>query len=193
MNNGEYSHISRELGVDPSDGKMLVAKFGQFGAYVQKGDGEDKQYASLGKGQLIETLTLEDALKLFQLPRTVGEYEGVPVVAMKGRYGPYLKYGDTNVSLPRGKDPLKISLEECAALISGFRKKGTAPSVMKEFAGSGISVMNGLYGPYLKKDGANYKLPKGTDAAALTEEECLKIISGSAPTERGRSRRRFKK
>ena len=192
MKNKEFNHIERVLGTDPSDGQPLIARFGQFGAYVQKGDGEGRQYASLGKGQLIETLTLEDALKLFQLPRTVGEHEGIPIVAQKGRFGPYLRYGELNVSLPKGKDPLTVSLDECISLIEGFKSKGGSAPVIKEFEGSGISVINGHYGPYLKKDGANYRLPKGVDAASLTEEDCLKIINESGPTKPGRGRR-FKK
>ena len=98
LSDGQYSKVSREIGIDPADGQMIVAKFGQFGAYVQKGEGENRQFASLGKGQLIENISLEDALKLFQLPRTVGSYNGTDVIATKGPYGPYLKYGESNVS-----------------------------------------------------------------------------------------------
>ena len=115
ISNRQYSHIEREIGIDPTDGKMITARLGQFGPYVQKGDGDDRQSASLGKGQIIENLTLEEAVKLFNLPRIVGEFNGEEIVATKGRFGPYLKYGDQNVSLPRGKDPLKISLNECIA------------------------------------------------------------------------------
>lgn len=193
LHNNEYSHVSREIGVDPSDGQMIVAKFGQFGPYVQKGEGENRQYASLGQGQLIENITLEDALKLFKLPRTVGQHEGVDIIAMKGRFGPYIKYGDRNVSLPRGTDPLKVTLEECVKLLSEASQKAAAITEIKKFEGSGISVMNGRYGPYLKKDGSNYKIPAGTDAAALTEEECVAIVAAGAPTERRRGRRFTKK
>ena len=116
LHDGNYSHVSKELGTD-SEGNKITAKFGKFGPYIQKGEGEKAQYASLGKDQLIENITLEDALKMFQLPRTVGEYNGVEVIALKGRFGPFLKYGDRNFSIPRGKDPLKITLDECAAII----------------------------------------------------------------------------
>ena len=189
LSNREYTHISRELGTAP-DGQKVIAAFGKFGAYVQKGEGENRQFASLGKGQLIETITLEEALKLFELPRTVGEYEGIPVVATKGRFGPYLKYGDRNVKIPRGTDPLKITLEECVALI-GESTPETAPAnpVLREWGD--IQIINGRYGPYLKAGGENYRIPRGTDVEALTEADCQSIINSSNPTSKGR--KRFKK
>ena len=119
----QFSKVSREIGVDPSDGRMIVARFGQYGPYVQKGECEDRQFASLDKGQLIETLTLEDALKLFSLPRRIGAFEGIDIVAMKGRFGPYIKHGDRIISLPKGTDPLKVTLEECVRLIEEDSKK----------------------------------------------------------------------
>ena len=190
LHDGNYSHVSKELGTD-SEGNKITAKFGKFGPYIQKGEGEKAQYASLGKDQLIENITLEDALKMFQLPRTVGEYNGVEVIALKGRFGPFLKYGDRNFSIPRGKDPLKITLDECAAIIEDGLSKTAANSVMAEYKDSDIQVINGRYGPYIKHAGSNYKIPKETDAATLTEAACLEIINDSKPTEKGR--RRFKK
>lgn len=190
LNDGNYSHVSKDLGTD-GDGNRFVAKFGKFGPFIQKGEGENVQYASLGKGQLIEDLTLEDALKLFQLPRTVGKYKDVDVVALKGRFGPFIKYGDKNFSIPRGKDPLTITLEECSGIIEEGLNKSAANPVMAEYKDSDIQVINGRYGPYIKHAGSNYKIPKGTDAAKLTEEACLEIINNSKPTEKGR--RRYKK
>lgn len=190
LHDGNYSHVSKELGTD-SDGNKITAKFGKFGPYIQKGEGEKAQYASLGKDQLIENITLEDALKMFQLPRTVGEYNGVEVIALKGRFGPFLKYGERNFSIPRGKDPLKITLDECAAIIEDGLSKTAANSVMAEYKDSDIQVINGRYGPYIKHAGSNYKIPKETDAATLTEAACLEIINNSKPTEKGR--RHFKK
>lgn len=190
LNDGNYSHVSKYLGTD-GDGNRFVAKFGKFGPFIQKGEGENVQYASLGKGQLIEDLTLEDALKLFQLPRTVGKYKDVDVVALKGRFGPFIKYGDKNFSIPRGKDPLTITLEECSGIIEEGLNKSAANPVMAEYKDSDIQVINGRYGPYIKHAGSNYKIPKGTDAARLTEEACLEIINNSKPTEKGR--RRYKK
>lgn len=182
LHDGNYSHVSKELGTD-SEGNKITAKFGKFGPYIQKGEGEKAQYASLGKDQLIENITLEDALKMFQLPRTVGEYNGIQVVARKGPYGAFLKYGDRNFSIPRGKDPLKITLDECAAIIEDGLSKTAANSVMAEYKDSDIQVINGRYGPYIKHAGSNYKIPKETDAATLTEAACLEIINNSKPTE----------
>ena len=188
LGNHEYSHVSRELGFAP-DGQKVTASFGKFGAYVQKGEGETRQFASLGKGQLIETITLEDALKLFELPRTVGEHEGIPVIATKGKYGPYLKYGDRNIKLPRGADPLKINLEECVALITESAAAPAANAVIAEWGD--IRIINGRYGPYLKSGEENYRIPKGTDATKLTLADCQALIEKSAPTAKGK--RHFKK
>ena len=184
----EYSRVSRDLGTAP-DGDKVTAAFGKFGAYVQKGEGESRQFASLGKGQLIETITLEEALKLFELPRTVGEIDGVPVVATKGRFGPYLKYGERNVKLPRGADPLKITLETCARLIAETPETPAANAVLA--AWGDLQIVNGRYGPYLKSGGNNYRIPKGTDISTLTEADCQAIIAASEPTAKGG--KRFKK
>ena len=184
----EYSRVSRNLGTAP-DGEPVTAAFGKFGAYVQKGEGENRQFASLGKGQLIETLTLEEALKLFQLPRTVGELDGVDVIATKGRFGPYLKYGERNIKLPRNADPLKITLDECARLIAETPETPASNAIIAEWGD--IQIVNGRYGPYLKSGGNNYRIPKGTDAATLTEADCQAIIAGSDPT--SKTHRRFKK
>lgn len=187
LNNREYSNVSRELGVDPKDGKPLVAKFGQYGAYVQKGEGDDRTFASLAPGQLIESITLEQALKLFELPRKVGEYKGIEIICTKGRFGPYMKYGDRNISLPRGTDPLSIDLEKCIALIEQSLNKAEN-NIIHDFTASGIQVIDGNYGPYIKCNGSNYRIPKGTDASGLTEEACKEIIANSEPT--GRKRRK---
>ena len=188
LSNREYSNVSRELGVDPKDGQMLVAKFGQYGPYVQKGDGADRQYASLGAGQLIESITLEEALKLFELPRTVGQLDGIDIVCTKGRFGPYIKYGDKNISLPKGTDPLKIDLATCAALITDSLNN-TKGGIIAEYKDSDIQVIDGSYGPYIKHAGSNYRIPKGTDPATLTEEKCKEIIASSEPTGRRRKRK----
>lgn len=190
LHDGNYSHVSKDLGTD-EEGNKIIAKFGKFGPYIQKGEGEKAQYASLGRDQLIENITLDEALKMFQLPRTVGQYNGVDVIALKGRFGPFLKYGDKNFSLPRGKDPLKITLEECSTIIDEGLNKSAASSVMTEYPDNDIQIINGRYGPYIKHAGSNYRIPKGTDAATLTETACLEIINNSKPTEK--VRRRFKK
>lgn len=183
MHDGNYSHVTRELGTD-ANGDKVVAKFGKYGPYIQKGEGDKAVFASLGKGQLIETITLEEALKLFLLPRTVGQYKGIDVIAMKGRFGPYIKYGDKNFSLPRGTDPISVSIEKCGEIIEDGLSKTPANATIAEFKDADIQIINGRYGPYIKHAGSNYKIPKGTDAAKLTQEECQSIINNSEPSKK---------
>ena len=187
LSNREYSNVSRELGTDPKDGLPLVARFGQYGPYVQKGEGDQKQYASLAPGQLIESITLEEAVKLFELPRNVGQHNGIDIICTKGRFGPYIRYGDKNISLPRGTDPLKIDLESCIKLIDESLNKKSG-GIIAEYTESDIQVIDGNYGPYIKHAGSNYKIPKGTDPTTLTEDKCKEIINSSEPT--GRKKRR---
>ena len=189
LSNKEYNNVSRELGTDPKDGLMLVAKFGQYGAYVQKGEGDSRQYASLAPGQLIESITLEEALKLFELPRTVGQFEGIDIICTKGKFGPYIKYGTKNISLPKGTDPLKVDLDTCISLVSASLSS-SGNGLIAEFKDSDIQVLNGSYGPYIKHAGQNYRLPKGTDAQTLTEEQCKEIIANSEPTGKRKGRRK---
>ena len=189
LSNKEYNNVSRELGTDPKDGLMLVAKFGQYGAYVQKGEGDSRQYASLAPGQLIESITLEEALKLFELPRTVGQFEGIDIICTKGKFGPYIKYGTKNISLPKGTDPLKVDLDTCISLVSASLSS-SGNGLIAEFKDSDIQVLNGSYGPYIKHAGQNYRLPKGSDAQTLTEEQCKEIIANSEPTGKRKGRRK---
>ena len=193
LNDGRYAHVERVLGVDPADGRTVIARYGQFGAFVQKGEGEDRQSASLAKGQLIETVTLEEALKLLSFPRRVGSYEDVEILICKGRYGPYIKYGDKNISLPRGADPMCFGLEACIPLVQGALGGTSAGSVIREFQPAGISVLNGRYGPYIKFDGRNFRIPRGTDAASLTEEDCRRIIASAPAAGAAPATRRYKK
>ena len=191
LSSKDYARVNREIGKDPATGETIVAKYGQWGPYVQKGEGENRVYASLGKGQLIENITLEEALKLFALPRTVGQIDGVDVIALKGKYGPYLKFGDKNFKLPRGNDPLTITIEKCKDIIDAEAAPKQAQEAISEFDGGNIKVIEGRYGPYIKAGNSNYKIPKGKDAATLTEADCKEIIASSKPT--SSSRRRFSK
>ncbi len=191
LSSKDYARVNREIGKDPATGETIVAKYGQWGPYVQKGEGENRVYASLGKGQLIENITLEEALKLFALPRTVGQINGVDVIAMKGKYGPYLKFGDKNFKLPRGNDPLTITIEKCKEIIEAEAAPKQPQEAISEFDGGNIKVIEGRYGPYIKAGNSNYKIPKGKDAATLTEADCKEIIASSKPT--SSSRRRFSK
>ena len=187
MQDRNYTKVTREIGTAP-DGEKVIASFGKFGPYVQKGEGEKRQSASLGKGQLIETLTLEEALKLLELPRTVGQLDGIDVVATRGKFGPYLKYGSKNVKLPRSADPLTVSLEECEKLIRESSAEKPANDIIAEFGD--IKVVNGRYGPYIKQGTSNFKIPRGKDAATLTEADCQAIIADSEPTKKFTGRRR---
>ncbi len=183
LNNKDYRKVEREIGVDPTDGKKIVAKLGQFGPYVQKGDESEKICASLSDGQLIESITLEDALKLFSLPRKAGALDGKDIVIKKGRFGAYIQWDSHNFSIPRGTDPLSISQEQCIELIN------KTPSKAPLHQWGEISVINGPYGPYIKASGKNYKLPKGTDAEALTEEQCQDIINHQEPTHKTKKKK----
>ena len=183
LHDGNYNRVSREIGVD-GEGNKITAKFGKFGPYIQRGEGEKATYASLGKGQLIETITLADALTLFQLPRTVGKFNDVDIIATKGRFGPYLKYGDKNFSLPRGTDPVSVNLEECVRIIEDGLNRAPVNSVTLEFQDADIQVIAGRYGPYIKHAGNNYRIPKGTDASKLTLEDCKQIIDSSRPSQK---------
>ena len=187
LNASGYSRVERVLGNDPADGRPVIARLGKFGPYIQKGEGEDRVFASMSAGQLIESITLEEALRLFSLPRTVGSYEGIDIIATKGRYGPYIKYGDRNISLPKGKSAETIDLDSCIALIGAAGQKGAEKQLIAEWGN--LQLLNGSYGPYIKCDGRNYKLPKGCDASALSEEDCRRIVSEGQPTAARRGRR----
>ena len=180
LNNREYNKVSREIGIAP-DGDLLIAKYGQYGPYVQKGEGEGKTYASLAPGQLIESISLEEALKLFELPRTVGMYGSEKVIVTKGRFGPYIKYGSKNVSLPKDVNPVIVDLETCIQCIKDADKKA-ANAVIAAWEESDIQILNGAYGPYIKHAGNNYRIPRGTDAKCLSEEDCKTLIDNSEPT-----------
>ncbi|MFN4298593.1 MAG: type I DNA topoisomerase [Thermaurantimonas sp.] len=172
----------RVLGTDPKTGKIVYAKIGRYGPMIQIGentDSEKPQFASLLKNQSIETITLEEALKLFELPRKVGEYEGKEIVAAVGKYGPYLRYGDSFISLNpnQGVSPLTVTLEQAIELIEEKRKSSDSGIIQKfDSVTPEIQVLKGRYGPYIKQGKNNYKIPKGTNPQDLTLEQCLQII-----------------
>lgn len=183
LSNKDYRKVEREIGVDPTDGKKIVAKLGQFGPYVQKGEDSEKICASLSDGQLIESITLEDALKLFSLPRKAGTLDGKDILIKKGRFGAYIQWDAHNFSIPRTADPLSISQEQCIEIIN------KTPSKAPLHQWGEISVMSGPYGPYIKASGKNYKLPKDIDAEALTEEQCQDIINHQEPTHKTKKKK----
>ena len=182
LEHSEYCHLERVLGIDPDSGQKIVAKLGQYGSYVQKGDGDNKSTARLNSGQLIESITLEEALGLFKLPRTVGNFEEQAVVVLKGPYGPYISHADERISLPKGSDPMSISLEDCISIIEAHRQKTPTNASIAEWESEDIAIINGRYGPYIKHAGKNFKIPKGTEASSLNLEDCQRIISESEPT-----------
>lgn len=178
----EHRVGERQLGVDPKTGRPVFVKIGRYGPLAQIGHADDEekpQFASLLKGQSIETIRLDEALKLFDLPRTVGELEGKTVVAAIGRFGPFIRHDGKFVSIPKGLDPFTITLEEAERLIEEKRIK-EEQKYIKVFEGEPeVQVLNGRFGPYLVSNGVNYKIPKGKEAAALTYDECLEIIKNA--------------
>ena len=173
----EHTRAERVLGVDPKSGKPVIARIGRFGPLIQKGTNEDpdKQFVSLKKGVLIENMTLEEALQMLSLPRVVGHYKDFEITTAIGRFGPYVKYDGKFVSLAKGQDPYTLTEEQAVALIEESLRK-SASMVIAEFPASGIQILNGRYGPYLKKGKENFKLPRKKDPATLSEQDCLEII-----------------
>jgi DNA topoisomerase-1 len=187
LRESDYSKGERLLGTDPKTGKPVSVRIGRFGPIAQIGEAnpetkEKPQYASLLKGQLIETITLEEALKLFSLPRTIGSYESKEVVIGIGRFGPYVRHASKFYSLKKDDNPLTIELPRAIELIEEGRRKEKEKLIKTFPEEPTLQVLNGRWGAYLSHKGNNYKLPKGTDAAKLTLEECLKIIDSQEPT-----------
>ena len=177
----EHKAGERQLGIDPKSGKPVFVKIGRFGPVVQIGSAEDAekpQFAQLPVEKSMETLTLDEALELFRLPRTLGDYEGYPVVIGTGRFGPYVLHQKKYTSLPKDADPLAITFDEAVKLIEEKRSQETKKHLKTFEEDAKLEVLNGRYGPYLSYDGQNYRLPKAmhAKAAELTYDECMKII-----------------
>lgn len=181
---------ARELGADPTTGKTIMAKLGRFGPYVQLGEeneetGEKPVYASLRKGQFIESLSLEDALDLFKLPRIVGTFEEKDMTAAIGRFGPYIRHDSKFYSLPKTLDPMKVTAEEAVELIQA-KRKADAEKLIKSFPENpDIQVLNGRYGPYIVAGKKNVKIPKDKEPSELTLEECI-ALAEATPEKKGR-------
>ena len=190
----------RELGIDPKSGNPVFVKIGRYGPVVQIGaaHADDKeapkpQFASLMKGQSIDTITLEEALKLFDLPRTVGEYEGKVMVAAVGRFGPFIRHDGKFVSIPKDLNPLTITAEEAIALIEGKRVKDEQRFIKKFEEDPEMEILKGRFGPYISYQKANYRIPKTvTDPTILTLEDCKKIIAeaGEKPAAKKTTRKK---
>lgn len=176
----EHKVGERVLGVDPKTGRQVSVKIGRYGAMAQIGtqDEEEKPlFASLQKTQSIETISLEETLKLFELPRKLGEFREKEVIVGVGRFGPYVRHNNKFVSLPKGIDPLKITLEESIELIEVKEQKDREKLIKSFEEEPGLQVLNGRYGPYITFEKANYKIPKDKVPAELTLEDCRAIIA----------------
>ena len=178
----EHKAGERQLGLDPKTGKPVFVKIGRFGPVVQIGSAEDKdkpQFAQLPKELSMNTVSLEEALELFRLPREIGEFEGFPVTIGAGRFGPYVLHNKQYTSLPKGTDPMATTLEEAVALIEERRKQDKQKHLKIFLEDDKLEILNGRYGPYLAYDGKNYRLPKAMHdrATELKYEECMEIIN----------------
>ena len=178
----EHKAGERVLGTDPTTGKPVSVKIGRYGPLVQIGTADDKdkpRFAQLPKEFSIETITLEEAMGLFRLPRTVGEFEGKEVTIGAGRFGPYILHNRKYVSIPKGVDPMEVTIEEAVDLIQGSRQEEQQRHLKTFEEDTKLEVMNGRYGPYLSYDGKNYRLPKNMHekVGELSYAECMDIIN----------------
>ena len=192
----EHKVGERILGNDPASGKPVSVKIGRFGPIVQIGSATDEdkpRFAQMKPGQTLETITLEEALSLFSLPRTLGEFEEQPVSIGAGRFGPYIKFGNTYVTLPKTHDPLTVSYEDAIELIEA-KRKAEAERIIKSFDEKPeLQVLNGRFGPYIAFDGNNYKLPKSIVPADLTLEECIDIVNKQKESSKAPAKRQYTK
>ncbi len=174
---------ARVLGTDPATGRTVKARIGRYGPMVEieAPEGEKSRFASLRKGQLIESITLAEALELFALPRTLGELEGEELTVGLGKYGPYVRYGKSFASLPKGDDPYTIGYDRAVEIVRAHKAAAAAANTpLRTYAEEpDLLVKNGRYGPYIAYKGKNYRIPKGAKPEALTLEECLRIVAGA--------------
>ena len=189
----EHKVGERILGTDPESGKPVSVKIGRFGPIVQIGSANDEEkprFAQMKPEQTLETITLEEALKLFSLPRTLGEFDGETVTVGAGRFGPYIKIGATYVSLPKTYNPLTVNIEEAEVLIKE-KRKADSEKIIKTFDEEPtLQVLNGRFGPYICHEKKNYKLPKNVTPSELSLAECMEIIKkqeeSGKPASKGR-------
>lgn len=194
----EHKVGERVLGTDPKSGRPVSVKIGRFGPLVQIGTPEDTEkplFASLLKGQSMSTITLEEALKLFDLPRTLGDFEGKTVVVGIGRFGPYIRHDGKYVSLPKEFTPQGVSLEDAIILIQQKREQESQRLIKKFDEDDELELLNGRFGPYIAYKKKNYKLPKGSEPALLTFADCMKIVEDAdkAPAKKKPARKKTTK
>ena len=178
-----YILVEGIICVDPQSGQEVSARIGRYGPMVQIGgqNGEKARFASLKPGQLIASITLEEALQLFTLPRDLGEWNGDHIVVGRGKFGPYLRHNGKFTSLPKGDDPYTVTYDRAVELIEAHeRQTAAANQPVKSFAEDpDMLVKNGRYGVYIAYKGKNYRIPKGTDPQGLSLEDCLQIVQKS--------------
>jgi DNA topoisomerase I len=187
MENAERASGERFLGDDPKSGKPVSVRIGRYGPMVQIGKSDDEEkprYGKLRPGMNLETITLEEALTVFNLPREVGEFEGLMIAANEGRFGPYIVHDKKFFSLKKEQDVMRINLQDAIELIEAKRK-----SVLKEFPDTDVRVLEGRWGPYVKSGKLNARIPKDKKPESLTLEECLELIEKSKTAPKGRARR----
>ena len=189
----EHKAGERKLGEEPGTGKPVFVKIGRFGPVVQIGSADDNEkprFSQLPSDKSIETITLEEALELFKLPRTVGQFEGSDVVIGAGRFGPYVMHNKKYVSLPKEEDPMTITLETAIRLIGEKREQEQKRHIKTFDEDTKLEVLNGRYGPYIVYDGKNYRMPKNLHekAAELTYKECMDIVNNAPEPKTGRKR-----
>ena len=194
----EHKVGERVLGTDPKSGRPVSVKIGRFGPLVQIGTPEDTEkplFASLLKGQSMSTITLEEALKQFDLPRTLGDFEGKTVVVGIGRFGPYIRHDGKYVSLPKEFTPQGVSLEDAIILIQQKREQESQRLIKKFDEDDELELLNGRFGPYIAYKKKNYKLPKGSEPASLTFADCMKIVEDAdkAPAKKKPARKKTTK
>ena len=194
----EHKVGERVLGTDPKSGRPVSVKIGRFGPLIQIGTPEDTEkplFASLLKGQSMSTITLEEALKLFDLPRTLGDFEGKTVVVGIGRFGPYIRHDGKYVSLPKEFTPQGVSLEDAIILIQQKREQERQRLIKKFDEDDELELLNGRFGPYIAYKKKNYKLPKGSEPASLTFADCMKIVEDAdkAPAKKKPARKKTTK
>ena len=175
----EHKVGERILGTDPVSGKPVSVKIGRYGPIIQIGSAEDEEkpkFAQLPKGMALETIALEEALECFKLPRTLGEFEEKTVSVGVGRFGPYVRHNNAFVSIPKGTDPMSVTLEDAIALIQS-KREAAENKVIKTFEDEpGLQILNGRYGPYIAFEKKNYKIPENVEPKDLSKDACFKVI-----------------
>ena len=175
----EHKVGERMLGTDPKSGKPVSVKIGRFGPVVQIGSSDDEEkprFAQLNKEHSLETITLEEALDLFKLPRVLGELDGTTVLVGVGRFGPYVRHGNEYVSIPKEMDPMAVTFEEAVRMLSEKKEK-EAQKIIKQFPENpDMQILNGRYGPYIAYQKKNYKIPENVNPADLNLDACFKVI-----------------